>query len=355
MKSKTADRRKNDQRHTRSGPLLQARALEIGYRSGRRHTRKLAGPLNLTLKNAEMVCLLGPNGSGKSTLLHTLAGLLPVLKGGIFLNNTPICQMSRQKLAKAISVVLTERIQVGALPAYSVVALGRYPHTGWSGRLQEKDHHAVQSAIRAVGMEALAKRRFHELSDGEQQKVMVARALAQDSDIIILDEPTAFLDLPRRVEIMRLLNRIARKNDRGVLLSTHDLDLAMQTADNVWLLSPNGELICGAPEDMVLSGDLARVFAGDESTFDPESGGFVMHCHGYRTVSLKGEGLGAVWTRKALKRNGYEVINGSGESDILVRIKGRDKNLRWELTLEQSVSEHCSISDMLHHLNQNRN
>jgi len=188
-----------------------------------------------------------------------------------------------------------------------LVRLGRHPHTGWLGGLSAHDEAQVQAALAATGTGSFAQRPVGELSDGERQKVLLARALAQDTPVVLLDEPTAHLDLPNRVSLMRLLHRLARQMGKAILLSTHELDLALQAADRIWLLPADGRLYASTPEDLVLSGTFAAAFARDGLAFDPATGTFQLHeAHG-PAVQVVGEGAAVFWTRRALEREGYTV------------------------------------------------
>ena len=290
-------------------PVLRAESLAIGYRLSRREERVVAGGLDVQMEAGEMVCLLGPNGAGKSTLMRTLAGLQPALSGDVWLSESRLQNLSTAELARRLSIVLTERVDVGNLSAFGLVSLGRHPYTGWSGGLSETDRAVVDWALDAVGATALAQRPVLELSDGERQKVLIARALAQEPQLILLDEPTAFLDLPRRVEIMGMLRALARETGRAILLSTHDLDLALRSADRLWLLGGDGLLHAGAPEDLILSGAFERAFASERVNFDAFSGSFRIERPAVGIVHLQGEGLSRRWTERALEREGYCVDN----------------------------------------------
>ena len=279
--------------------------LCIGYAPKRRPRMVVAADIGVELLKGELVCLLGPNGAGKSTLLRTLAGLQKPLAGEVILQGRDLHGRPERERARLLGLVLTERVDVGNLSAYALVALGRYPYTGWDGRLSPADAEVVRWAMAAVGAGDLAARSVGELSDGERQKVMIARALAQEPAVLLLDEPTAFLDLPRRVEIAQLLRRLAGDRDRAVLLSTHDLDLALRCADRLWLLPPGGPLQTGAPEDLVLSGAFQRTFADVE--FDPAIGSFQLAQEPEGAVGLVGEGLPALWSAHALERAGFRV------------------------------------------------
>ena len=285
--------------------ILQTRDLCIGYAPKRRPRVEVAADIGVELLKGELVCLLGPNGAGKSTLMRTLAGLQKPLAGEVNLEGRDLHGLTESERARLLGLVLTERVDMGNLSAYALVALGRYPYTGWDGRLSHEDEEVVRWAIDAVGARDLASRSVGELSDGERQKVMIARALAQEPAVLLLDEPTAFLDLPRRVEIVQLLRRLAGASDRAVLLSTHDLDLALRCADCLWLLPLDGPLQIGAPEDLVLSGAFQRAFADVE--FDPAIGSFQLTQEPEGEVGLVGEGLHALWTERALERAGFRV------------------------------------------------
>jgi iron complex transport system ATP-binding protein len=324
-----------------SASILQTRDLRIGYRNRRRADKVIAADLNLNLDSGRLVCLLGPNGAGKSTLMRTLAGMQAKLGGKVLLEGSEVSTLQPEMLAKKLSIVLTERVNAGLLSAYALVALGRYPYTDWRGRLTEADETIVQRALVAVGAEGLAASPVSELSDGERQKVMIARALAQETPLMMLDEPTAYLDLPHRVEIMQILRRLAHDRGRAVLLSTHDLDLALRSADEIWLMT-NGRLFSGAPEDLVLSGAFAEAFASQGVSFDTLSGAFRMEQAHKGKVDVVGEGVDAVWTVRALERVGYQVHLGRNGSPLWVTCQ---ENC-WYLATEDGRSEYHSLADL---------
>jgi iron complex transport system ATP-binding protein len=265
------------------GPtLLAARGLTVGHAAAGQHTEVLAD-LALDLHRGELVCLLGRNGSGKSTLLRTLAGLLPALAGQVLLGGREIARLAGRERARQLAIVMQTSAPFGPVTAWEIVALGRYPHTAWNARLSEHDRQAVVRALDAVGARPLAERAVATLSDGERQKIMIARALAQESPIMLLDEPTAFLDLTARAELMLNLVRLvhprgAEQPDigqpdidlpdaaaRAFVVSTHDLDLALRCADRLWLVH-DGQLIAGPPERMLADGTLGRAFGQEVVT-----------------------------------------------------------------------------------------
>ncbi len=235
---------------------LASEALKIGYPS-----RLLFQAQRLAMGKGQLIALVGANGAGKSTLLKTLGGLKAPQKGEIYLNGRAIRKMSATKIAKEVSLVLTHKEALGAMTVEELVALGRAPYTPWHGQLGREDKDMVAKAIRAVGMEAYRDRQVDRLSDGERQKVMLARALAQDTPIILLDEPTAHLDLSNRIEIFKLLRSLADKFQKSLLVSTHELALAVQESDQLWVIDTERQrLFAGQAEELIQSGTLDRAF-----------------------------------------------------------------------------------------------
>ncbi|MFQ3535143.1 MAG: ABC transporter ATP-binding protein [Aggregatilineales bacterium] len=294
--------------------VLTAQGLSVGYWTGRSAPKIVLRDLSLTLERGALVCLIGQNGAGKSTLMRTLAAVQKPLSGSVHVGAEDVHRLPISRLARLISIVLTERAQTSLLSAYEVAALGRLPYTDWTGRLSDVDRAIVEWALEAVGASALAERPISELSDGERQKVMIGRALAQETPLIFLDEPTAFLDLPRRVEIMALLRRLAHRTGRAVLLSTHDLDLALRSADCIWLLDGDGKLQAGAPEDLVLNGAFGRTFASEGVAFDAHSGTFKLCAEIRGVLHVQGTGLRAFWAQRALERAGFVVAEQAAEA-----------------------------------------
>jgi iron complex transport system ATP-binding protein len=327
--------------------LLETQSLDIGYAISRQMWRVVVRDINLQLQRGELVCLVGPNGAGKSTLLRTLAGLQPSRHGKVILNGQDIHRLDPRELATQLSIVLTERVDIDNLTVQTLVSLGRHPYTDWTGKLTEQDEEIITQAMNTIGVSNLASRHVNELSDGERQKVMIARALAQDPYLMILDEPTAYLDLPFRVEIMHILRRLAREGERSIILSTHDLDLALRSADVMWLLPPGGPLEVGAPEDLVLNGSFEAAFHRETVDFDRQTGTFIFHPDKGPQIALVGDGLSAHWTGHALEREGYQI---NPNAAIIVTILGQNGSMRWSITTGGEVSLHHSIRDLIQHL-----
>ena len=281
--------------------ILSTDDLAIGH-SG----RLVAEHLSLDLHPGDVVALVGPNGTGKTTLLRTLAGLLSPLAGSIALEGEPLASLSARAKAQRLGVVLTERPQTGYLTGFDLAAAGRYPHTGWQGRLSRADIAIIDEALALVGAAAFRDRPVASLSDGERQRVMVARALAQQPRLLLLDEVTSFLDVPRRVAFFALLGELAGQRGYAIVISSHELELALRCANRLWLYDGT-TLLDGAPEDLILSGDFARIFAADGVSFDEDAGHFELRRPASRRVALEGQGPRAAWTRRALDRAGYAV------------------------------------------------
>ena len=231
--------------------------VTIGYRL-RHGQRVVAGHIEAAIGGGQLTCLLGENGVGKSTLLRTLSAFQPVLGGDISVMGRRLADYSNQELARTVGVVLTERPDVQQMTVGEMVAMGRSPYTGFWGRLGADDEAVCREAIGLVGIESLTSRQVTTLSDGERQKVMIAKALAQQTPVIFLDEPTAFLDYPTKVDTLLLLRRISREQGKTVFLSTHDLELALQVADVAWLMERGGRLTIGTPRELSQEGVLTR-------------------------------------------------------------------------------------------------
>ena len=237
---------------------LTTTGLSVGYR--RRHATTVVlecGPL--TVSAGQVAVLLGPNGAGKSTLLRTLAGSQPPLDGRISLGGDRIDELSLHEIATRRAVVLTDNAEIGMLRARDLAGLGRYPHTGWAGRMDDRDHEVVDASLAAAGAEHLGDRSVDRLSDGERQRVMIARALAQEPQLLLLDEPTAFLDIGARFDLMDLLRRLA-DDGIAIVIATHELELALASADLVWLIDDHGQLVAITPAEAVAQGHITAVF-----------------------------------------------------------------------------------------------
>lgn len=332
--------------HVHKKMILKTEDLRIGYRRRRKSDLVVADGINLALYAGEMVCLLGSNGAGKSTLLRTLAALQPPLAGSVMLDGVNIHSLSAEARARQMSIVLTERPNAGLLSGYALVALGRHPYTGLSGRLSEADEKIVRWAVSAVGAENIAVQTVSEMSDGQRQKIMIARALAQEPDLILLDEPTAFLDLPHRVDVLHLLKGLARQSGQAILLSTHDLDLALRNADKLWLMADD-QLFVGTPEDLVLSGAFEQAFDNNTTRFDIHSGAFRQEIVPRGSISVRGMEPYNLWTRRALEREGFYIDD---RAPVRVDIVTDSVPTYWQLSMGDHASSCDSIEALLQEL-----
>ena len=290
--------------------------LSIGYPS-KGDVKVVASDICAGINSGELTCLLGANGVGKSTLLRTLSAFQPKLSGEIRIQGKEIGSYTDKQLSKVISVVLTEKCDIRNMTSVELIGLGRSPYTGFWGTLSKEDKEVVDHAINLVGISHLAHRMVHTLSDGERQKVMIAKALAQETPVIILDEPTAFLDFPSKVEMMQLLHQLSRQTDKTIFLSTHDLELALQIADKIWLMDKANGVTIGTPEDLSLDGTLSGFFARKGIVFDLETGLFRVNNEYTSQIRIVGHGQKYAMVRKALQRNGI-LANRNVESDVYI-------------------------------------
>ena len=254
--------------------ILSTQNLSIGY-SSKKGDQQIAKNINVELRKGELVCLVGRNGIGKSTLLRTLSKMQPRLSGEILLEANSIDQYSRIDLAKIISLVLTERIPASNLTVYELIALGRQPYTNWIGKLLPEDLDHIKEAISESHLTDLMYDRCDQLSDGQLQRAMICRALAQNTGLIILDEPTAHLDVQHKIETFRLLKKIAHDLNRAILISTHEIQLATQIADTLWLMTDE-KIITGNPDKLIESNEINLLFDNNAIYFDKESHQFIM-------------------------------------------------------------------------------
>ena len=300
---------------------IRLRDLSIGY-PDKHNTKRVAEHLNASIHSGELTCLLGTNGVGKSTLLRTLSAFQPPLGGDIDLLDRPLSAYDDRQLATVIGVVLTEKSDIRNMTVEELVGLGRSPYTGFWGTLKESDRKIVHEAIARMRIEPLTQRMVHTLSDGERQKVMIAKALAQETPIIFLDEPTAFLDFPSKVEVMQLLHNLTHTLQKTVFMSTHDLELALQIADKIWLMDRTNGIAIGTPEDLSLEGKLSSFFSRKGITYDTETGFFRIDTDYRREIHLHGHGSRYAMVRKALQRNGIRADRHVADDSLHIDTTG---------------------------------
>jgi iron complex transport system ATP-binding protein len=292
--------------------ILNTKNLKVGYGK-----KIVVSDINVEAMRGQFICLLGPNGSGKSTILKTIARMLSPLGGEIYLNGQELSGFSSLEIAKTEAVVLTDSISPGLMTAYDLVMLGRHPYTGFIGKPGVDDIKKVMDALRVVNAEDIAQRYFSELSDGEKQKTMLARALAQEPQLIILDEPTSHLDARHRIEVMLILRQLTQKKNVTVIASVHDIDLVMKACDIAILVKDEHILACGTPEDVLTEKAVAGLYDMDKAAFNSYLGGVELRSNGYGPVFVvAGAGSGALVYRSLVKHS-FSIITGVlPENDI---------------------------------------
>jgi iron complex transport system ATP-binding protein len=286
--------------------ILKIQDLHIGYDRHASSRRSIVyGPVNTVIDAPELIGIIGRNGIGKSTLLRTLTGIQHSITGTVQIRGQEINKITRADRAKLISYVSTEAVHVQNLRVLELVSMGRFPYTNWFGKLNANDQDIIQDSIQQTGINLLLEKPVYQLSDGERQKVMIARALAQDTPVIFLDEPTAFLDLPARHETMRLLNNLTRNKNKLIIFSTHDLSIAMDEVDKLWLMADGG-LLEGAPEDLLMNQGFRGLFKNSSLDFDPRSLAFRFSRNLKNRILITGDEKYLIFTQKAMERIGFE-------------------------------------------------
>ena len=254
--------------------ILQASQISIGY-SHKKEKTIIASNIDLSLRKGKLIALIGANGIGKSTLLRTITGIQKTISGTVFLNGSSIHELDALTLAQNLSVVLTEKLPPSNLTVFELIALGRQPYTNWIGKLTDEDIAKVNEAIELTQISHLATKKHFEISDGQLQKVLIARALAQDTPLIILDEPTTHLDLLHKVSLFKLLKKLTQETQKCILFSTHDIDMAIQLSDDMIIMTPE-TVVQDEPCNFISKGSFATLFNDEHIVFDPEKGKFII-------------------------------------------------------------------------------
>jgi len=254
--------------------ILTTSNLNIGYKS-KKGVTTIAENLNLNLEAGKLITLIGANGIGKSTLLRTITGIQKPLSGNVYLNERKISDYQPLELAQNLSLVLTEKLPPSNLSVFELVALGRQPYTNWVDKMSDEDVLKVQEAMSLTQIEHLASKKHFQISDGQLQKVLIARALAQDTPLIILDEPTTHLDLLHKVSLFKLLKKLTQETQKCILFSTHDIDLAIQLSDEMILMTPES-IVQDQPCNLISNGSFSNLFKDEHIIFDAEKGKFIV-------------------------------------------------------------------------------
>ncbi|MFC4873050.1 ABC transporter ATP-binding protein [Negadavirga shengliensis] len=326
-------------------PILQANDLELGYLKGN-VLFPVARNLAFDLYPGQLTCLMGPNGVGKSTLLKAILGSNPPIRGKLTLNKKNIADYAAEHLAKQIAVVLTDKVQTGNMTVYDLVCLGRIPHTGWWGKLAEEDLQAVEKALVSTKTKEIENRKLNELSDGQLQKTMIARALAQDGEVLVLDEPTAHLDLVNRFEIMTLLRELAHENSKAILVVTHDLEIAVETADRLWLMTKEHSLVTGSPEGLMIEGKVNLLVSDNKWHVNPLTGKMELNIP-LTYPEITGPAHIIPWIKLAIRKS--HPLNDMDSASIIVY---RDP-FSLKLTYKNQDYHFSSIEKLMHFLKYN--
>ena len=326
--------------------ILSLDSLKIGYVSGK-NNKILLPPLNARANSGELIAVIGRNGIGKSTLLRTLTGLQQPLGGEIFYNGKNIRDYSRMELAQRVGYISTEIVKVSNMRVYDLVALGRFPYTNWIGKIEMNDNEVILDALKKTSMEPFIRKFVSELSDGERQKSMIARILAQDTSIMIMDEPTAFLDIAGKYEIFHLMHMLSNQSDKTIIFSTHDLQMAISQSDKIWLILDN-RLIEGAPEDLMIAGAFDNLFDSATVLFNSEDGTFSFRSDTKGSIYIEGEGNRRHWTEKAVNRAGFTVSKGKTIPYVIIP---SGNNNCWQLSCQSYVRDCSSLYELISCLN----
>ena len=322
-------------------PILEGKNVAVGYHKGK-DIHWVARDLSFCVRPGQLTCLLGPNGVGKSTLIKAIMGQKLPTSGTILYQGKPLQQLGAKEMARKVSVVLTDRISPGNLNVRQLVELGRGPFTNWLGSLSEEDEKVIDQAIASTNIGYLIDKNVAELSDGQLQKVMIARALAQDGELMILDEPTAHLDLINRMEIMQLLRDIAHSRHKAMLVVTHDLDIAVETADVFWLMPCGGPLVSGTPEDIILSGNINQLLPQGKFYFNPSTGK-IASISPQDEFLIDGPEKVVQWLKLALRKRGIKP-------DGNIRLTAMDDPIRFLLEREDHTVQVSTVEEVLKEL-----
>jgi iron complex transport system ATP-binding protein len=322
--------------------ILSINSLQIGYNSGK-EKRVLLPPLSAHANKGELIAIIGRNGIGKSTLLRTMVGLQSSIGGEVLYEKKSIVNYSRIDLARKVGYISTEIINVPNMRVYDLVALGRFPHTNWIGKIDSINHEFITRAIENTGMSSFSTRFISELSDGERQRAMIARLLAQDTGIMVMDEPTAFLDIGSKYEILHLMHNLSQQQEKCIIFSTHDLQMAINMSDKIWLITDE-KINEGAPEDLMIAEAFDHLFDSSLVKFNSENGTFTSLNTEMGSIYVEGEGIKKYWTDKALNRIGLKV--SEEKTYPYIRVPSNTDN-NWHLISQSSREKFNSLYDLV--------
>ena len=326
--------------------MVELNNLSVGYLSKNEKNFILKG-INAKLEKGKLTCFLGRNGAGKSTLLKTILGVLEPLSGSIQISGKVLHEITANERSKKISAVLTDVIRTEHISVEEFVSLGRIPHTNWRGSLEYIDKKHIENAIAICEIEEIRSKIISELSDGQLQKVNIARAICQDTDLILLDEPTAHLDVSNKFKVFEILRKLAIDYKKAIFIITHDLELAFQNADMLWVIDKDGNMQSDVTEDLLLDKKIIDSFLTSNFEFDYVSGKFLYKRESRISFQLIGDDESTYWTKQALYKNGYGVDE---KSNYTLVINSRSK--KWNLFKEEKeINGFFSIKELIVELN----
>jgi len=333
--------------------ILSLQNVGIGFHRKSQNLTLLEN-LNLTVGKGDLIGIIGRNGSGKSTLIRSIVRLLHILSGEIRINSENLDDIHPNEFAQLLAYVSSGIEFSESMTVRELVSLGRFPYTNWIGRLSTEDKDLIDDSLFKVGINQLSERKLSEISDGERQKAMIARTLAQNTSIIVLDEPTAFLDIPSKYDIISLLHELTKKG-KTVIYSTHDLNIALRFSDKIWLIDKNS-IKDGSPEDLILNKTIASIFDSDKIHLNQMSGDFELRHHLNKVLCFNCDNPEIFyWTKQALQRSGYEIVSDSeklirlsaeiNQGIINWKIKRFNENLYFQNIYEMLIELENSISN----------
>jgi len=313
--------------------VFSAENLSVGYRNAKGGFRTIKENINFSARKGELIAVLGSNGIGKSTFLRTMVALQEVAGGSFSFFGKPFNEFSRKEFAKMLSFVSTEIINVPNMLVSELVTLGRFPHTHWLGKLTDQDIFHTDNALNLLNMTQFKHRFVNELSDGEKQRVMIARTLAQNTPLIVLDEPTAHLDLANKYLLINTLKELCTQHSKTIIFSTHDLNIALKSADKIWLFLPDA-LHEGAPEDLILKGVINTIFQSTEIFFNATTYDFELNKNTKETINLVGTAKYYELTARALQRIGYQISKNANKT---IFINESANTISWQIDQNPQV------------------
>ena len=324
--------------------MIRTERLRIGYNRG----VSVYGNINVRAAEGEMISLMGKNGVGKSTLLKTIVRLIPPLDGQVMIDGVPHDAIGRRDFARRVGYVSTGAVSSGNLRVIDVVRLGRYPHTGWFGFMTNSDREAVARAVEWTDLGDLVHKNLWEVSDGERQRVMIARTLAQDTPVILLDEPTAFLDLPRKYEMIHLLKRLAGEQGKCIVFSTQDLNIAIEESDRMWLMLEEG-MVEAVPEELILNGQVQKLFGSSSLQLDLNTGQLKLPKPRRIPVRMNGDNELVYWTLRALEKTGCYPAPGN-DYYAHITVKRHNGKICWEMKKNGENLLFSSLHELILHV-----